>query len=154
MKIISKEIKDLDRLLGYLERHGYTFEEGTHAVLLDHSEVSRFAIIKNGKMAALALVHYLSPYYRVEMKDIDNEDQYLQELLIVRHSGEKWRIPVEDAIFIVFDDRLEDLLSSYDDYYPVSDGEELVAHYLKHYRRGKEVLKVLLGRVMDELSGG
>jgi len=154
MKIISKAVRDLDRLLDYLKENGYDLEEGTHAVLLDHSEVLRLAIIKDGKTAAIALVHYLSPYYRAETKKLEDEDKYLEELLMIRRSGENWRIPVEDVVFIVFDEGLERFLSSYSDEYPVADGKDLVRHYLSRNPRGKEVLRVLLGRIMDELSGG
>lgn len=154
MKIISKAVRDLDRLLDYLKEKGYDLEEGSHIVLLDHSEVSRLALIKDGRTAAIAIVHYLSPYYRVETKGIKDEDKYLEELLMIKHSGENWRIPVEDVVFVVFDEGLEDLLSSYSDEYPVGDAEALVRHYLSRNPKGKEILRVLLARILDELSGG
>ncbi len=150
-KIISFNVKDLDEFLGLLRSKGYSIEYGPHAVLLDHSELSTITIKKNNDVLMILIAHYITPYYRVEVNGVSDEDEYLEELINIRHSGERWRIPVNPIIALVYSDELLDLISKYSDSYPVNDGERLVRYYREHNPGYENIPKILVARLIDGL---
>ncbi|MET1159755.1 MAG: hypothetical protein ABWW65_02230 [Thermoprotei archaeon] len=154
MKIVLLEAKDLDNLVNALRSSGYEIEEGPHAVLFDQSEVLEITLRKNSTRAGILIAHYITPYYRAETAETDNDEEYLRELIRIKHSGEKWSIPVNPIIIIAFDKDLLSILDSYSDKYPVPDGETLVENYKKRNPNHEEILRVLLARVLEKLSSG
>jgi hypothetical protein len=153
MKIISFNVKDLDRFLELLKSRGYSIEYGPHAVLLDHSELSTIIIRKNNDVLMTLVAHYITPYYRVEASGVSDEDEYLEKLISIKHSGEWWRIPVNPLIAIIYDDELLDLLNNYADSYPISDGERLVRYYREHNPGYENIPRILVARLIDGLHG-
>ncbi len=153
MKIVLVRVNDLDDFTGFIVGRGFSVSRGSHAVLLDHSELETIRISRGDELVALIVSHYISEYYRVEYRGVEDEDEYLRELLRVKHSGEHWRIPVNPLIVIVFDDSFIDVLNEYRaGEYPVSDGGRLVEHYRKSNPNYKNVPKVALARILEELQ--
>jgi len=152
MKIVSKKVRDLDSFTKYFMEKGFSVEQGVHSVLLDHSELATIRFKREGADAAVAVVHYISPYYRVEMMNISDENKYLEELLKIKHSGEKWSIPVNPVIMILIDENLLNIVEEYRDEYPINDGEKLVKHYKDKNPGYKSIPQTLLARVLEELG--
>jgi len=148
------EVKDLFKFIDYLRKHDYTVEEGAHSVLLDHSELADYKILKNNSIHGLMVAHYITQYYRVEALNINDNDEYLRELLKVKHSGEKWAIPVNPVIIIDLSNELINVVSNYVDEYPVEDGEELVRNYRSRNPRYESIPRILLAKLLDELRRG
>ncbi|OYT40899.1 MAG: hypothetical protein B6U89_00725 [Desulfurococcales archaeon ex4484_58] len=151
MKIITLNVKNLDKLVKELESKGYSIEHGSHAVLLDHSELTSFRVRKNGKEYGVFIIHYITPYYRVEASNIVDDEEYLRRLIEIRHSGEKWGIPVNPIYAIIFNDEIINFLENYNDDYPVKDGEELVNVYRRRNPNYKSIPYTLLAKILDEL---
>lgn len=154
MRIISFHVKNLDNFLEKLEELGYIVEFGAHSVLLDHSELTDITVKKGDAVEMVIIAHYITPYYRVETMNISDEDKYLEELLKIKHSSEKWKVPVNPIIAIIMSDNkeLSDLINNYLDDYPVEDAEELLKHYRKKNPKHSNIPKLLLARILDELS--
>jgi hypothetical protein len=150
--IVKKDIRDLNRFLRGLEDSGYTVEEGAHAVITDQSEIQSFRVLADGETAGIIISHYITPYYRVEAANISDEDAYLKKLIEIKHSGEKWRIPVDDLIIIIIDEKLIRLVDKYRDEYPVKDGNELVEFYRARNPGFKNVVKSLLARILETVK--
>ncbi|ADI32401.1 hypothetical protein [Staphylothermus hellenicus] len=156
MKIISFHIKNLDGFLEKLKDLGYSIELGAHSVLLDHSELTSITVKKKGSIELILIIHYITPYYRVETMNISDEDKYLKELIRIKHSGEKWKIPVNPVIGVVMADNNEELMKMINDYkddYPVKDADKLLDHYRSRNPRYQNIPRLLLARILDELSG-
>ncbi len=149
MRIISIEVKDLDKLLEKIKATGLDVEYGPHAVLLDHSEVAGVRVKAGDTDKAVIIAHYITPYYRAELSGKTSDDEYLEELLKIKHSGENWRIPVNPLIVIVFDDELVKLLEEYSDEYPVPDGARLVEEYRSRNPGYENIPRSLLARMID-----
>ncbi len=152
MKIVVVDVRDFNNFIEILRSKGYDLKYGFHAVLLDHSELTNIKVMKNDHLVAIIIVHYITPYYRVEVKNIVDDDKYLRELISIKHSGEKWSIPVSPVIIILFDEEVFEIINSYRDDYPVEDGYELVNHYRRRNPKYKSVPQSLLARVLEELS--
>ncbi len=152
MKIVTKSIWDLDSFIKYLESHNYSVEEGAHAVLLDHSEVLEIYVRRSNELSAIFIAHYITPYYRVELEDISSDDEYLKRLIEVKHSGAKWRIPVNPLIGVVLDDDVIKLVEDYRDSYPISDGEKLVEHYRSRNPSYNNIPQVVVARLLEKLG--
>jgi hypothetical protein len=154
MRIISFNVKDLDKFTELLKSKGYSVEYGPHAVLLDHSELSTITVKKNNDVLMILIAHYITPYYRVEVSGVSSEDEYLEKLISVKHSGEKWSIPVNPLIALIYNNELLDLVSNYSDSYPISDGEKLVKYYREHNPGYENIPKILVARLIERLRSG
>ncbi len=151
MKLIAKNVKDLDRFIEYLESKGYIVDEGSHAVLLDHSEISEIYIRLKTNLKAAIVAHYLTPYYMAELEDVDDEDKYLEKLLEIKHSGVKWRIPVNPLIGIILDDKLLEIFSEYSDDYPTRNGEEIVKEYRSRNKDYARIPRVVIAHLIEKI---
>ena len=152
MKIVLLSVKDKDRFIEAFREKGYEVEEGSHTVLLDHSELISYKVRKNNEVYAVLIIHFITPYYRVELENIKDENEYLRKLLRVKHGNEKWGIPVSPVIIVVLNDEVISLVENYSDDYPVSDGEELVNKYRSRNPGYEDIPRILLARVLEELS--
>lgn len=152
LRIILLDVKDKNKFINTFTEAGYNVEEGPHTVLLDHSELTSYKVKKDNKLYAVLIIHYITPYYRVELENIRDDNEYLKKLIRIRHSNEKWEIPVNPVITVVLDDSITDLLSNYKDDYPVNDGEELVNKYRSKNPNYAEIPRILLARVLEELG--
>ncbi|ABN70258.1 hypothetical protein Smar_1163 [Staphylothermus marinus F1] len=154
MKIISFHIRNLDSFLEKLKELGYSIEFGAHSVLLDHSELTSITVKKEDSIELILIVHYITPYYRAETMNISDEDEYLKELIKIKHSGEKWKIPVNPVIGVVMTDKKEliRMINEYKDDYPVKDADKLLDHYRSRNPKYKYIPRLLLARILDELS--
>lgn len=146
-----ESVKNLDSLLGSLSSKGYRIEAGPHAVMEDHSEVAVFKGFKDGKPAFIIIAHYISQYYRAVLSNGYKEDQaFLEELLRIKYSGEKWSIPVNPVFIAVLDEGVTRDLEGYSDDYPVSDGGLLVEKYRESNPSYKEIPRIIVARLLDE----
>ncbi len=154
MKIMLIDVKDLEKLFEWFRNHGFELEYGPHTVLLDHSELISVRIKRDGREAGFLIAHYITPYYRVEAKDVEDEEEYLRELLRVKHGDEKWSIPVNPVILVSLRDELVKEIENYSDEYPVDDGEKLVKTYRDRNPGYDRIPRVLLARLLDDLGIG
>ncbi len=155
MKIAELSVRDLDRFIDYLISHGFSVVRGSHAVLLDHSELENLRVLRDGDLVAVIVSHYISQYYRAEYMGLSSDDAYLEELLRIKHSSERWRIPVNPLIIIAFDSSFIGVAEDYGvDDYPVHDGASLVEHYRRENPRYSEIPKILLARILEGLRAG
>ncbi|WP_440059051.1 hypothetical protein ACSU1N_04490 [Thermogladius sp. 4427co] len=152
VRIYSLTVKDADRFIDTLKNAGFSIEEGPHAVLLDQSELLSIKILKENSIRGYIVLHYITPYYKAELTSARTDKEYLESLIQIKHSGEKWRIPVEDITIIVLDDgELEEIIQKYVDDYPVPEGGSLVEEYRRRNPDYKVVSRVLVGRLLDEI---
>jgi hypothetical protein len=107
-------------------------------------------ILKDNTTHGYAVVHFITPYYRVELSQPKSDEDYLKALLQMKYGEEKWRIPVNDVAVISFTDELETALANYRDEYPTADGESLVNEYRKRNPEYHTVVKLLVARLLDE----
>lgn len=154
MRIVLKRVRDLDKFIGYLGEMGYDVEEGAHAVLLDHSELTDFTVKNNGEIAGYIIAHFLTPFFRAELSDSSSDEEYLRKLVEIKHSGEKWRIPVNPLVIIVLDEEMFRLLEDYSDEYPVSDASSLIEKYVETNPNYRNVPKIALARLLEKLGAG
>ena len=146
-----ENVKNLDALLDILVGKGYRIEPGPHAVMEDHSEISVFKGFKNNELAFIIIAHYITQYYRVVLNCKYEDDQkFLEELLRVKYSGEKWSIPVNPVFIAVFNEDVIKDIEGYQDTYPVSDGEALVSRYREKNPGYKDIPRVIIARLIDE----
>ncbi|MEM1779765.1 MAG: hypothetical protein QXU22_04695 [Desulfurococcaceae archaeon] len=146
----SINVKDLDSFIKKLQDNGYVIVYGPHAVLEDHSEISVIKIYKGSELVAIAVAHYISQYYRAVISESYVDDkEFLERLLEIRYSGEKWSIPVNPVYVILFDNSPENILSNYSDEYPVKDGEELVKIYRNRNPNYDLIPRVVIARFLD-----
>jgi len=152
MKIVIVEAKDRDRFLAVFRDAGYTVEEGPHTVLHDHSELASYTVKKDGEELAVVVMHYITKYYRAELKNIDDDREYLRELIKIKHSERDWGIPVNPVIVVAFKDEVLNLIENYSDSYPVEDGERLVSAYRSKSPDSISMLQVLLTQILSRLT--
>ncbi len=152
MKIVELKVKDLKYLLNKIRELGYIVEQGPHAVLLDHSELSSYVVKKDNRIIAEIIAHYLTQYYLAEIKGASNDDEYLKELLRIKNSGINWSIPVNNVLVILHNDDKEflDLINNYSDVFPVENGEEIIMHYREKNPEYTKIPRILLARLLDE----
>uniref|UniRef100_A0A7J3XZF1 Uncharacterized protein n=1 Tax=Thermogladius calderae TaxID=1200300 RepID=A0A7J3XZF1_9CREN len=150
VKVLRVVVKDVDKLIEDFKKKGFNVEEAPSTVLADESEVTTLKILKDNTTHGYAVVHFITPYYRVELSQPKSDEDYLKALLRVKYSGEKWRIPVNDVAVISFTNELETTLANYRDEYPTVDGENLVSEYRKRNPEYHAVLKLLVARFLDE----
>lgn len=153
MKIVRFNVKNLLNLERYLREKGYRVEHGPHIVLLDQSELSSIKVLDSvGKEVCIMITHYVTPFYRVELSNITNDDEYWAKLWEIKRSGEYWAIPVNPIIAVVFEQTFLDTIEQYRDEYPVNDGEHIVNEYRRRNPNYKNVPNTLLARILDELG--
>ena len=152
MRIVELKVKDLEYLLKKVRELGYVVEQGPHAVLLDHSELSSYVVKKDSKIVAEIIAHYLTQYYLAEVKGASSDDEYLRELLRIKNSGVKWSIPVNNVLVIIHSDDKEflDFINNYSDVFPVENGEEIITYYREKNPEYIKIPRILLARLLDE----
>lgn len=152
MRIVEFVVKDLKKFEEYVRNNNLVVEPGPHMVLFDHSELA-IMDVKNieGKVVSKLVVHFITPYYRVESQNIEDDEEYWRKLWEVKRSGEYWAIPVNPIIAIILDESFTNVIEGYRDEYPINEGGELVDNYRRRNPNYKQVPRVALARVLDSL---
>lgn len=149
MRIIQINVRDLDSFIKKLAEYNYVVEYKSHVVLSDGSELINAIAKKNNKEHFVFIVHYIAEHYLnkpsevSEVVETTSDRQYINE----------WRIPVNPVIAIVLNNEAMNILTSYRDNYPVSGGEELVINYRNRNPNYRDAPKLMLARILEELSG-
>ena len=152
LRVVRIPVRDVDKFVEYLRARGYEVEEGPHTVLVDQSEVVSVKVEREGVIQGYAVVHFITPYYRVELRGLQDDKEYLRALLEVKYSEEKWRIPVDDVAVVALSEELVQMLEGYSDEYPVADGELLVSEYRRRNPQYQNTVRLLVARLLDELA--
>ncbi len=153
MKLITMDVKDLNKLLKTLMDHGYQIERGVHAVLLDNSEVEEIYVKKSNEVKAVIVTHYITSYYKAIVENYDKDDkELLQALIKVKYSGDKWASPVNPVALLTEDNELINILDNYEDKYPSEEAKYYVEYYRKNHPESNEVFSGLLARVLEKIS--
>jgi len=151
IKLITTNIRDLDKLINTVINSGYRIEQGTHAVLPDNSEIEEICIFKGERLHGIVIAHYISQYYKVIVENENADDStILKKLLEVKYSKNKWRTPVS-PIAILTDDELVDILEKYKDEYPCDDARKLSNFYKEKNPVNKDIISGLLARALEKL---
>ena len=151
VKLITTNIRDLDKLINTVINSGYRIEQGTHAVLPDNSEIEEIFIFKGERLHGIVIAHYISQYYKVIVENENADDStILKKLLEVKYSKNKWRTPVS-PIAILTDDELVDILEKYKDEYPCDDARKLSNFYKEKNPVNKDIISGLLARALEKL---
>ncbi|RLG83137.1 MAG: hypothetical protein DRO40_05620 [Thermoprotei archaeon] len=151
IKLITTNIRDLDKLINTVINSGYRIEQGTHAVLPDNSEIEEIFIFKGERLHGIVIAHYISQYYKVIVENENADDStILKKLLEVKYSKNKWRTPVS-PIAILTDDELVDILEKYKDEYPCDDARKLSNFYKEKNPVNKDIISGLLARALEKL---
>jgi hypothetical protein len=150
-RIIEYEkVKNLNEFIGKLSESGYIVEHGPHVVLEDHSELSTIKVSRDDKFVAYIIAHYITQYYRAVLDNSYSNDQsFMEKLLELKYSSEKWSIPVNPLYIVVFDEELLSFLNIYDDTYPVEDGENLVKEYRSRNPHYKSIPRIAVARIIE-----
>lgn len=144
------KVKDLENFIKRLNEVGYLVEHGPHAVLEDHSEITTLKVYTGGRIVAYVVAHYITQYYRAVLSESYADDQaFLGKLFEIKYSGERWSIPVNPLYIIVLEEELMNVLESYEDLYPVKDGEELVKAYRSKNPNYKVIPRVVVARLVN-----
>lgn len=154
IKIYSVSVKNLSGFIDRLKALGYTIEEGPHVVLEDNSEVSVFKGYRNTELEFIIVSHYLTQYYKAVLENPGSDEEYLEKLLSLKYSSERWSIPVSPIYFIAFNSSLEEFLSSFKDEYPVENAEEILSKYRSANPNYQKIIEAAVGRIIDGLSEG
>ena len=150
MIIELDKVKNLDKFIHKLSESGYLVEHGPHAVLEDHSELSTLKVFKGDKVIAYIIAHYITQYYRAVVDNSYSDDQrFLDKLIELKHSGEKWGIPVNPLYVVVFDEEIMNILRDYEDSFPVEDGENLVNEYKNRNPNYRNIPRIVLARIVE-----
>lgn len=152
IKVYSLSVKNLLKLIDELKAMGYAIEEGPHVVLEDNSELSLFKGYRSGEIEFIIVSHYLTQYYKAVLESHSTDEEFLEKLLQLKYSGERWSIPVSPVYLIALNNVIEEFLNSYRDEYPVKDGEEIVNKYKASNPNYHKVIEAAVGRVLDGLS--
>lgn len=153
MKIVELTVKDLKKFEEHVKNHNLVIEPGPHMVLFDHSELAIMDVKdSNGSTICKLVVHFITPYYRVDAGNVEDDDEYWRRLWEVKRSGEYWAIPVNPIIAVLIDESFSNIFTNYSDDYPVQDGAELVEKYRRSNPNYKRIPRVALARVLDGLS--
>lgn len=152
MKLVVLGVRNLGKLLSYLEEKGYKVEEATNMVLTDNSEVGEWEIKdKDGKIIGRILAHYIRHYYAAirELPSTANDREILERLLRAKYVDGKWSSPVEPVIVIGMDE-LSSILDEYVDDYPNDKAKLLVEQYF--IDGGIRVMTRLARKVVENLG--
>jgi len=152
IKIYSLDVKNLSGFIDKLKALGFTIEEGPHVVLEDNSEVSVFKGYRSSELEFIIVSHYLTQYYKAVLENPVSDEEYLEKLLTLKYSGERWSIPVSPVYFIAFNTSIEEFLSSFKDDYPVEKAEEILSKYRSANPSYKKIIEAAVGRILDGLS--
>lgn len=144
------KVKNLENFIKKLREAGYLVEHGPHAVLEDHSEIVTLKVYSGNRMIAYVVAHYITQYYRAVLSESYADDHaFLNKLFEIKYSGEKWSIPVNPLYIIMLEDELTKILESYEDLYPVQDGENLVEAYRSKNPNYKIIPRVVVARLVN-----
>lgn len=144
------KVKDLDNFVKKLSEAGYVVEHGPHVVLEDHSEITTMKVYRDNNIVAYVVAHYITQYYRAILSNSYGDDQaFLEKLLEIKHSGEKWRVPVNPVYVIVFDEDVSNVLAGYEDRYPTQDAESLVEAYRSKNPDYSRIPRIVVARLLE-----
>jgi hypothetical protein len=144
------DVKNLDLFIKKLSELGLTVEPGPHIVLEDHSELAVFRVLRDSKLEAYIVAHYITQYYRAVLgSSYSNDTSFVRELLAIKYSGEKWSIPVNPIYVITQSSTLIEYVRGYRDNYPVLDGESLVNAYRSRNPNYGVIPRIVVGRLID-----
>lgn len=148
--IAYDKVHDLGYFLRKLNDAGLTIEHGPHIVLEDHSEISTLKLYKEGRLIAYVVAHYITQYYRAVLSENQGNDiAFLEQLLRIKHSGERWSIPVNPIYMVLIDSEFANILEKYEDSYPINDGEKLVETYRSKNPNYKHIPRVVVARLVE-----
>lgn len=150
-RIIEFErVKNLDKFVNTFKDDTYSVVYGPHVVLEDHSEISIFKVQRGEEIVAYIVAHYITQYYRaiISGEYIDDEE-YLRRLLEIKYSGQRWSIPVNPVYLVLYDESLLDRIKSYEDEYPVPDGERIVEEYRARNPGYRNLPRIVLARLIE-----
>lgn len=144
------KVKNLENFIKKLSEAGYLVEYGPHAVLEDHSEIMTLKVYSGSRVIAYIVAHYITQYYRAVLGgDYADDQAFLNKLFEIKYSGEKWSIPVNPLYIIMLEDELMKVLESYEDLYPVQDGDSLVETYRSKNPNYKVIPRVVVARLVN-----
>ncbi len=153
--LITLNIKDLENFLSKIEELGYAIERGTHTMLLDNSEIEEIKLLKDNKVKAIVIAHYITHYYKAIVDANEKKDEeLLKSLLEAKYSGEKWYAPVSPVAIITNDDDIVNFLEKYSDDYPYHYIREYVEIYRKKNPNSYKMFSGLLASVLEKLFIG
>jgi hypothetical protein len=149
--IVFDKVRNLEKFISELRGLGYVVEYGPHAVLEDHSELTTIKVYRDSKLVAYIIAHYITQYYRaVASASYEDDKAFLNKLYELKYSGEKWSIPVNPLYIVkLVENELDRLLGSYEDSYPVEDGESLVKAYRERNPNYTRIPRILLARLVE-----
>lgn len=144
------KVKNLDMFIDKLGDYGFRVEHRSHVVLEDHSELSILEIRRGDVLKAYIIVHYITQYYRAVISGNHVDDKtFLEKLLEIKYSGEKWSIPVNPVYVILFDRDVVNVLDNYSDTYPVENGEQLVKQYREKNPGYESIPRIVIARLIE-----
>ncbi len=150
--LITLNIKDLKNFLSKIEELGYTIERGTHTVLLDNSEIEEIKLLKDNKVKAIVIAHYITHYYKAVIDSSGKKDEeLLKSLLKAKYSKEKWYTPVSPVAVITNDNNIIDFLEKYSDDYPYHYIRKYIEIYRKKNPNSYKMFSGLLASVLEKL---
>ena len=133
MKILSIEIRNLNKFLKHFENLGYEVVEGPHAILTDDSEIGVWYVRRDNDIKAEIMAHYVDTHYWALMNiSSSTSDKEIIRALIMAQGMNLWRVPVEPIIVTIYEDALGKNIEKYSDDYESVEAIEAVRHYLVH----------------------
>lgn len=149
-KIIElSNVKDLNALVKKLSELGFLVEMTSHTVLEDYSEIAIFKAMREGRLVAYIISHYITQYYRAVSEKHDYDDDSIKKLAELKYSSEKWSIPVNPVYIIAFNNIIIETLSNYNDEYSVQDAEHLIEVYRSRNPNYKLIPRVIIAKYME-----
>jgi len=128
--LTALRIHDLNRFIEFLESMGLRIVEGSHAVLLDGSEIGVWHAVRGDEVVLSMAVHYIDSHYDALMRLPPNaSDSELLHALIEAEKRGLWRAPVEPVLLLVLSEDVAGKVMGYSDEPPPQAAEAL-----KHFR--------------------
>ena len=144
--LIALPIHDLNKFVSYLKGMGLEVVEGSHAVLLDGSEVGVWHAVRGGEVVLSMAVHYIDAHYDALMRlPPDVSDSELLGALIEAERRGLWRAPVEPVLLLVLSEDVAGRVLSYSDE-PPPQAAEALEHFRAH-GTSKGILRELAMRI-------
>lgn len=142
--------RNLEEFIRKLNGLGFHVESGPHVVLEDHSELAVYSVFKESRLVARIVAHYITQYYRAVLSNTSSDTEFLERLLEIKYSGERWSIPVNPLYLVLYSEELLGFLEGYEDEYPVQDGEQIVNTYRERSPNYKLIPRIVVARLAGE----
>lgn len=153
IKVVEYDkVKNLDKFINELTNSGFRVEPGPHVVLEDHSELCLYRVLRESKLVAYVVAHYITQYYKAVLSSADSDKEFLRKLLEIKYSGETWSTPVNPVYVVLFSDELLEFLNNYKDEYPSEDIAFIVGTYRSRNPNHKLIPRIVIARLTEELG--